>query len=146
MGRTVYLCAIVAVAIAVLGGCDSSTEPETPAFKNGSSSELAIALPPVFPPEPKLASVVTEWWVIQSGKLWFRNVEGDPIDLSLWVKEVRTGAVSRVGLYTLDGFQTKAMVLDARYITDEYAGQDYSWYLVFQQRSVSKTILVGISS
>ena len=90
--------------------------------------------------------VTTEWWVLQTGKFWFRNAEEDPINLALWVTEVRTGNRERVGIYALNGFETKPMTLDDQFTTNAYHGTDWSWHLAFQQRNLNKSIIVGVAN
>ena len=127
----------------VLLGCDSSTEPELPKLKTGANAELAIELPLVFPPEPRQAQILTEWSVIQNEEIWFRNVTKDPIDLSMWVTEERTGDTDRVGIYRLAGFTNKPMALDKQFTTSEY--RDHEWTMLYTQGNVRKTIVVGFA-
>jgi hypothetical protein len=144
MPRLAALVSIL-VLLALAAGCDSPTEAEQPKFKNGADAERAIEMPPFIPPPPQSPRIITEWWVIQSGGLWFRNGEEDSMTLSLFVTEVRTGTRESVGKYTLSGFETRPMGLDETFITNEYAPPKHSWSMQMIQRSKVTTILVGVS-
>jgi hypothetical protein len=134
---------LVLLAMLSLAACDSTTEPETPKLKTGASAELAIELPLLFPPPPKIANIVTEWSVIVAGQMWFRNAEETPIDLQMWVTEVRTGDTNRVGTLRLAAFTTKPLVLDDAYTNSQY--RDHAWSLKYQAGNVVKTISVGFA-
>ena len=119
MGKT-GLIALGMLAILAIAGCDSSTEPEQPKLKTGVSPELAIELPMLFPPAPRRAQIVTEWSVVKNGAIWFRNTSDTPIDLELWVQDVRAGTDDQVGKYRLPAYSTNAMPLDKDFATSNY--------------------------
>ena len=145
MSRLATLVAALAL-LALAPGCDSPTEAEQPKFKNGADLERAIEMPPVIPPSPQSPRIITEWWVIQSGRIWFRNIEKEPLTLSLFVTEVRTGIGERVGIYTLNGFEAKPMTLDEDFITNAYAPPEFSWSMQMSERGKITTILVGVAN
>jgi len=145
MRTALLICLLAAIPFMLLTSCESSTEPEKPQFRNGSNAKLAIEMPPVFSPPPRVANVTTEWWVLQAGQLWFNNIEKDPISLTLRVREVRTGIQQQVGKYALNGFENRPMTLEKEFTTNAYRGVAWSWYLIFEQRNLSKTITVGVA-
>ncbi len=137
------ICAL-AVATTFLTGCGPSpTDAERPAFKNGSNRELAIEMPPIYPPPPRLAMISTEASVLEAGQLWFRNVEEDRILLTLFVSDAKTGLHQQVGNYGLDGFAVLPMILDPEFTTPEFTV--LSWSLRLQERATVHQIIVGVS-
>lgn len=125
-------------------GCGSSpTEAERPALRNGATPQLAIEMPPLFPPEPRVARIITEAWILEAGQLWFRNEESDTITLSLFVSDSRTDLYQRVGHFGLGGFATRPMELDETYTTAEYTS--LTWSMLFQQGNKIHTIAVGVA-
>lgn len=124
-------------------GCDSSTEPEQPKLKTGATSELAIELPLVFPPDPRRAQIATEWSVIEAGAMWFRNASDKPIDLEMWTEDVRTAVSNRVGMFRLPAFTTNAMALDKDFAKSEFRYD--SWTLRYRQAYQVEVIVVGFA-
>ena len=143
LGRPRRRSLIPCLTLLLLFGCgDSATDIEQPSFKNGASPDLAIELPPLFLPAPKKTIVVTEFSVISSGTIWFRNTTEDEIALKMIVSEPRTGLVAKVGTILLKAFQVTSMRLDATYTTPEF--RDSDWTLDYRQGGVVKTIIVAI--
>ncbi|RKZ05539.1 hypothetical protein DRQ32_12315 [bacterium] len=134
----------LAVTTIFLTGCGTSpTDAERPAFKDGSKLELAIEMPPIFPPPPRLASINTEASVLKAGQLWFRNVEEDRILLKLFVSDAKTGLRQQVGESALDGFRSLPMALDPEFTTSEFT--KLSWSLRLQEGITVHQIIVGVS-
>jgi hypothetical protein len=141
--RAFCLIAVCVLGILTIVGCDSGTEPEQPQLKTGASAELAIEMPPLFPPEPRRAQVVTEWRVIQGRRIWFRNVGEDPIELEMLVTDQLTSETSSVGKFALAAYTTNFMRLDEDFTTNDY--RYLSWLLKYREGYQVETIVVGFA-
>ena len=133
-------CAVLLLLIG-LGACESSTDVEPPKLRDGSSAELALEIPPLYPPPPRRAILPTDYDVILSGRIWFRNIENEPLWVNVWIEDPKTGSSVRVGRAEVKAFETRTVTLDPSYATTEY--REHAWTLLIQDRTSTNEVVLG---